>query len=62
MFLHDINLITAVKMAASGDSEKKVAAVDDLLADDRSTAEGQVYQSEEVQPDLNSERKYGESG
>lgn len=47
-------------MAASGAFEKKGAAVDDSLADDRSTAEGQVYRSEEVQMDLKSERRYGE--
>lgn len=57
-----MNLInTAAKMAASGDLEKKGAAVDDSLADDRSTAEGQVYRSEEAQMDLKSERRYGES-
>lgn len=61
VFLLDVNLInTVAKMAASGDFEKKGAAVDDSLADDRSTAEGQVYRSQDVQMDLKSERRYGE--
>lgn len=47
-------------MADSSDVEKKSAAVDDTLADDRSAAEGQVYQSEGAHADLNSERRYGE--
>lgn len=47
-------------MEASGDSEKKVSAVDDSLADDRSAAEGQVYRSQEARMDLNRERRYGE--
>lgn len=48
-------------MADSRDTEKKHAAVDDTLADDRSTAEGQVYRSEGAHADLTSERRYGES-
>lgn len=48
-------------MTESSDFEKKDAAVDGTLADDRSTTEGQVYRSEEVHADLTSERKYGES-
>lgn len=61
VFLLDVNFInTAAKMATSGAFEKKGATVDDSLADDRSTAEGQVYRSEEVQMDLKSERRYGE--
>ncbi|KAL2284157.1 hypothetical protein FJTKL_09134 [Diaporthe vaccinii] len=44
-------------MAESSDFEKKGAALDGTLADDRSTAEGQVYRSE-AHADLTSERKY----
>ncbi|KAK7728636.1 hypothetical protein SLS63_006497 [Diaporthe eres] len=44
-------------MAESRDFEKKSAAQDGTLADDRSTAEGQVCRSE-AHADLNSERKY----
>lgn len=47
-------------MAESSDFEKKSAVLDGTLADDRSTAEGQVYRSE-VHADLTSERKYGKS-
>lgn len=53
--------ITLVKMAASSDLEKKNAAVDGTSADDRSTAEGQVYGSEELHAGLNRERRYGKS-
>lgn len=45
-------------MAEYSDFEKKGAALDGTLADDRSTAEGQVYRPE-VHADLTSERKYG---
>lgn len=48
-------------MAESSDFEKKSAAVDGTLADDRSMVEGQVYRSEETHADLASERKYGKS-
>lgn len=47
-------------MAESSDFEKKGAALDGTLADDRSTAEGQVYRSE-VHTNLISERKYGKN-
>lgn len=57
---NDAHMMTKSKMAESSDFEKKGAAVDGTLADDRSTAEGQVYQSE-VHADVASERRYGES-
>ncbi|KAG6354935.1 hypothetical protein INS49_004016 [Diaporthe citri] len=44
-------------MAESSEFEKNGAAVDGASADDRSTAEGQVYRSE-AHADLTSERKY----
>lgn len=50
-----------MKMADSGDLEKKGAAADGALADDRSTTEGQVYASEGLHAGLNGERKYGGS-
>lgn len=52
--------IKRLKMAESGDLEKKGVDLDGTLADDRSTSEGQVYRSE-AHADLNSERRYGES-
>jgi hypothetical protein len=44
-------------MADPGNSEEKRVAVDE---DGRSTAEGQVYASEEVNAGMNRERSYGE--
>lgn len=51
--------ITPMKMAAFSNFEKKNAAVDGTSADNRSTAEGQVYGSEELHAGVNRERRYG---